>query len=611
MRHDLLPLMTAAKGEFRLTLDDALRNQSPLVLRDYQEEAVDAVLEEFGQGNKTLLVASTGTGKTEMILGTLQRLFDSGEAKRALIIAHTEELVFQPIERIARHWRLPSPGIVMGTDYDMKSAAVMTATVQSLVARDMYRLHQIVAHGNIDVLVLDEAHHSSARTYQKVVSFLLEHNPKMRVLGTTATPRRTDQDGLSKVFDSVAYRLSLNEAIKRGILCPFVGKIAEMGFTLEGIKETKDGWDEAAVGDLMSADNALDIVLTKWLEEAQGRPTVVFTASVRQARETARVFNEAGIPAAWVSGETPREERRKILSGYMDGSIKVVANCQVLTEGWDAKHTSCVVMAKPTKSPTLYAQMMGRGLRTVPGKTECLLLQFVPLDSPPDLFMVGDLLGKPKKQKTKEQKARDKGIVLDIWGIDSSGEGFEADPDEVTMAALDFFAGRGKKKYAWVFDPPTRISTLALDMGRVLGIIPPDEEAIEFAGQLRTSGQWKEGYDKRLRFRSSWHLVDMHDKHLIIVGSAETQAEIFAMVDEFVTRSANNGIAGRNQKWRQRAPTHKRMEFAKKLGCWRDGMDDGMCADAISHVLFINRAKAHKYISPQKGSRLNANSHSA
>lgn len=408
----------------------------------------------------------------------------------------------------------------------------------------------------------------------------------------TATPRRTDERGLSSLAETVAYRLSIFEAIKRGILCPFEAKVAQIGYSLKGLRKSGDGWKDKEVDELMTAANALDVIVQKWIEEAYGRPTVAFTATVGQAQRLAEKFREAGIPADCVSGETEKEERRRILSDYDAGRLRVVTTCNVLTEGWDAPATSCVIMARPTTSGVLFVQALGRGLRTYPEKESCLILQFVPMEAPIDLFMVGDLLGKPKKQQKAEKKALDAGVILDAFGVDVNGDvgGWEADPDKVVMEATELFAKGKNRNLAWTLDPATGIVTLSTDFKSAIGIVPPDPAYVEALSEECRFPMWRDFVAQRAKFR----LCRMRDnKHLAVEGHFDTLEEAEQAARSLLSKKTMWGKS-RNADWRKKPASMRRKLLAMRLGVWRDGMTDGECHQAVAHKFFTDLVEKEK-----------------
>lgn len=260
-------------------------------LRDYQLEARDAVIAEWEKGNRrTLVAAATGCGKTETFLGVLAQEMKQNE--RAIIMSHRLELVEQPRRRILAHWpQLGQPGVVMA-DVDEYAARVVVATVQTLNANG--RLDRILSAGKVDYLICDECHHATSPSYRFVFDRLQEHNPDVRILGVTATPRRTDNEPLAEVFDSVAYRFGIKQAIKRGALCPFVALGVQLPVSIAEVRESGEGWDDDELGDVLKARNAEDLILSTWEERAKGQKTIAFCASVAQAHSLARRFREAG-----------------------------------------------------------------------------------------------------------------------------------------------------------------------------------------------------------------------------------------------------------------------------------------------------------------------------
>ncbi len=269
----------------------------PLELHPWQREALGALAADERAGlRRLLLVMATGTGKTVTFLAWLARALLSGLPFRALIVAHREELIRQPLHTMERFFpdlhRLA--GVVMA-GRDEAQAGVVVATVQTL-ARP-HRLERVLATGPFTHLVIDEAHHAVAPSYTAVLEALEQANPGLRVLGVTATPIRTDRDGLIRVFEKASYQFSITRAIRAGALVPFRALGFELPLTLDGVRETADGWAAEPLGDLLSAGNVLEIVYEKWQEHARDLPTIAFTAGVAQAHRLAAYFREQGTPA--------------------------------------------------------------------------------------------------------------------------------------------------------------------------------------------------------------------------------------------------------------------------------------------------------------------------
>lgn len=344
-----------------------------LKLRWYQEETITEVERQWdNDGSPTLAIAATGSGKTAAFLALLDKMIRLHPAARAIVVAHTEELIFQPCEKAEEYGLDISKcmGIVMAGRSD-DDAQVVVATIQTLTSNG--RLDKILAHGLPQYVVIDEAHHAPAGTYKKLLQRLADAGcTDLKVLGVTATPVRTDKDGLRGVFKTVAYKFTIDKAVEAGVLVPFQALGFELPITLEGVRETGEDWAAEPMGDLLKAENILQIVTEKWREHASDRQTVIFTASVAQAVAQAAHMREHGIAAESVSGVTAKDERARLLREYKAGRIQVLVNCMVLTEGWDAPETSCICMVCPTKSDLRYVQRLGRGLRPAKGKNNCI-----------------------------------------------------------------------------------------------------------------------------------------------------------------------------------------------------------------------------------------------
>lgn len=444
---------------------------------------------------------------------------------------------------------------------------------------EVERFHTYTANG----FVVHNCHRSTARTYGRVIERLRAANPALRVLGVTATPKRTDGDGLKRVFQSVAHRISIKDAIAMGALVPFMALAVKLPVSLADVPETGEGWDDEILGEVMSAANALEIIVETWRKHGENRPTVAFTASVKQAHRLAEAFRDAGIPAAAIDGTTPKGERWDILQQYQRGALQVVANCNVLTEGWDAPHTACVLNVKPTKSDLVYVQAVGRGLRTAPGKKDALLLDFCPLDAR-NMVMAGDLLGKPRQQRKLEQKASALGLILDVFGIDAEGNGIDGDPNEVVLQVLDFLGQGSMRKLAWLFDGT--VATVATGKGEMLALVAPQQERIAVAESLRAGGRWRAAWDTEWERIQQWHLYHVRDnRHLSLLASSPTQDAAYDQAEQWTHEHAEAWAVKRDRRWRGRVPTLKRRAFAQNLGVWRDDMTDGECSQAISHEL--------------------------
>lgn len=333
-------------------------------LRPYQVEAVTGVIDSIVGSKSALVVMPTGTGKTVCFAHIARQ-----RQGRVMVIAHREELVQQAADKI-RTVTGQSPDIEMA-EYKagrMYKSPVVVASVQTLCARmgSLDRMQKFEPH-EFDLLVIDEAHHATADSYRRVISHFTK-NAKLRVVGFTATPDRTDKAALGMVFESVAYKYEIMQAMDDGWLCPIETQqviVKDMDFS--HVRTVAGDLNQGELASIMEQEKVLHKVVTPTIEIAKGRRTLVFASSVAHADRMAEIFNRHGVSAAIVHGGTFKDERRRILNAYNDGKIQVLCNCGVATEGFDSPGIEVVAIARPTTSRALYTQMVGRGTRVLPG----------------------------------------------------------------------------------------------------------------------------------------------------------------------------------------------------------------------------------------------------
>lgn len=329
-------------------------------LRDYQKEAIQ-VIEEQPPG-AYLCQMATGLGKTVTFASIPRR-------GRVLLLSHREELVEQP-----RKYYNCSFGVERA-DSRSKGEAVVSASVQSM-ARRLDRF----APDTFDMVIVDEAHHAAARTYRRILEYF---TPRL-TLGFTATPNRGDKVRLNDVFSRIIFSRDLKWGIQQGYLCDIRCLRVNIGYDLTGVR-TRAG--DYAPGELEEAmEGTADAIAQAYREHAVGA-TLIFAVSVRQAEEIA-----GRIPGAVVvTGAT--KNRSAVIDAFTRGEIPCIVNVMVFTEGTDIPRVETVIIARPTQSDALYAQMVGRGLRLYPGKERLTLIDCVGTTGKASLCTAPSLLG--------------------------------------------------------------------------------------------------------------------------------------------------------------------------------------------------------------------------
>ena len=354
-----------------------------LHLRNYQQETIDAVFKAWSEGMKRpAVVLPTGAGKTVVFAHLIKQWREPMDVddprmdrgSRVIVLVHRDELADQAIAKI----RAIAPGLSVGkvkAEDNEITADVMVCSVQTLaVARRRRALKNeavISRSGAVGLIITDECHHGAARTYREIYADF----PDALNLGVTATLQRGDNVGLGSVWDDVVYSKSILWMIGKGHLADLRMKNVDVGgLDLGDVARSRGDFQVGSLGKALEDSDMADKLPVAYQEHASERPGVVFTPTVETAHQVAQSFNGAGIRTAVISGETPREDRQRIFEDYRTGRVQVLANCMVLTEGFDAPWASCAVIARPTQSAPLYTQMVGRVLRRYPGKTDALVL---------------------------------------------------------------------------------------------------------------------------------------------------------------------------------------------------------------------------------------------
>lgn len=336
-----------------------------LALRPYQQNARDAVFREWNDGRaRTLLVLPTGTGKTIVFSSIAEECVRRGD--RVLILAHRGELLTQAADKLQKTTGL-SCAVEKAEETSLgRWERVTVGSVQTLMRET--RLTQFPSDWFSDIII-DEAHHCLSDSYQRV----LAHFPDANVLGVTATPDRSDMRDLGQYFNSLAYEYSLPEAIRDKYLVPIKALTIPIKLDLRSVRTSAGDYQASDV------DSAIDPYLEQIASEMEtacaGRKTVVFLPLVKTSQKFRRILEAHGFRAGEVNGNS--DDRAEILRDFDEGKYDVLCNSMLLTEGWDCPTVDCIVVLRPTKSRSLYSQMVGRGTRLAPNKDHLLLLDFL------------------------------------------------------------------------------------------------------------------------------------------------------------------------------------------------------------------------------------------
>ena len=351
---------------------------SPVEIRlePFQERLLEQIALARAQGHhRNMLVAATGTGKTVMAAVDYARLRSQLPRARLLFIAHREEILEQSRRIFAHAIRDASFGELWVGGQRPRAFEHVFASIQSLDSNRLRHLHP--AH--FDVVIVDEFHHAAATSYERVLGTLRP----VELLGLTATPERSDGLSVLHWFDGrIAAELRLWDAIDQHRLTPFAyfGIADELDLSQVPWRRGT-GYDVDGLTQLITATDVWARRVLHRLTEHVGRTNAMralgFCVSVQHARYMARVFTEHGVRAVAVWGDTPDDERRQALRDLADARVNAVFSVDLFNEGVDVPSVDTLLMLRPTDSPVLFLQQLGRGLRRSAGKSVCTVLDFV------------------------------------------------------------------------------------------------------------------------------------------------------------------------------------------------------------------------------------------
>lgn len=351
---------------------------SPVELRPepFQSRLLEQIELSRMQGHhRNLLVSATGTGKTVMAALDYQRLSRRLQRARLLFVAHRKEILEQSLATFRHALRDAAFGELWVGGHRPFHFEHVFASVQSLTASGIDH----VDTDHFDVVIIDEFHHAAARTYQT----LLTHLRPIELLGLTATPERGDAEPILHWFgDRIAAELRLWDAVNQSRLVPFAYYGISDGLDYRKVSWKRGrGYDPQELSTLLTGDHALARLVISNIARIVPNPhsmrALGFCVSVAHARFMADQFNDAGVPAMAVSAESDVETRSSALAQLRSGKLAIVFSVDLFNEGVDIPSVDTLILLRPTDSPTVFLQQLGRGLRRDHGKTVCTVLDFV------------------------------------------------------------------------------------------------------------------------------------------------------------------------------------------------------------------------------------------
>src|SRR6266566_1220401 len=539
-------------------------------LRAYQSEALNAVCDAYRSGKRRVIVSlPTGTGKT-VVFAHFPRVLKM--KKRLLVLAHREELLLQARDK----FRSIDPELKVEIEQAGSRAAddakVVIASVPTL-ARSGARLSRLQPD-EFSIVVVDEAHHAVAPSYRRIFDHfgLFEPNVSRYLIGFTATPRRGDKQGLGEVFQEVCYARDMREMIADRYLCPITGWRVASDLSLDHVKVRHGDFIESQLAHAVNIPLRNSLLVKAYRDFAPGRRAIVFCVDVAHAKDVHRAFAEVGIRAAPVWGELSRDQRRSTLAAFSAGELDVVTNCNVLTEGFDEPRVDCVIMARPTKSKLLYAQMVGRGTRLHPGKKDLMVIDVADNSRTHQLPGLHSLFNFPLNMNLKGGNALE--VERQIERLNRTQPWIDISrirtPEDLKLAAerIEFFN----------FEPPVEIRAYTQNTWHA--------GTAEYRLGL-AEGEWI-SIEPNLLDTWDIRLCSVHESSASLLSRATSLAAAVTSADSFVAlhRPDARRLVERSAHWRNELPTDKQKQvLARNRIPVPPGLTRGQIAQIISQLV--------------------------
>jgi len=373
------------------------------ILRDYQIEAVETI-ESMEEGENRLIVLPCGTGKT-VIFATIA----TNAKGKVLIITPSTELRKQAIDKLKKLDPDCDVGSVQA-NINQFDHSIVCATRQSLSHKKSTRLETMLEDGEFEFVIIDEVH----QAVDQVKLILSKLNSNVKIAAFTATPYNKK---LEDIFNKVHCNRSILEMIEANYLCPPRAFQIQTGVNLNGVKVIAGEFNQKSLEDAIDTPLRNMQIVDAWKEFASDRKhTVIFTAGIEHSNNIMDAFIANGIDCRTINSKTDKDDRVQLLEDFANGAFPIMTNCNVLTTGFDMEALSCIILAAPTKSKTKYVQMIGRGMRTYSGKSDCLILDMKDTVLKHDILDMKDIFGvdikngeslKEAQERVKEEIARE------------------------------------------------------------------------------------------------------------------------------------------------------------------------------------------------------------
>ncbi|KAL4892477.1 P-loop containing nucleoside triphosphate hydrolase protein [Aspergillus ambiguus] len=601
---------------------------SPVVLRDYQEECIQAVLNHIFQGHQRLGISlATGAGKTVIFTQLIGRIPPrNSSADKTLIVVHRRELVDQAEQHCRRAHPDRTISIEMGNSKADVSSDIIIASIRSLTSKDRIARFD---PSRFKLILVDEAHHIVARTYRDMLEYFgLDDKDKRKrqlqldqdqeltpslgdvqgeqrkdrpiLVGVSATFSRADGLQLGAAIDHIVYHKDYMDMIDEKWLANAVFTTVRSEADLSRVR--KDRFGDFALKSLSHAVNtprSNEITVRAWLANAAGRKsTLVFCVDIDHTRQLTEAFRAAGIDARYITSNTPRDVRDAQLRAFRAHHFPILLNCGLFTEGTDIPNIDCVLLARPTRSRNLLIQMIGRGLRLHPGKHDCHIIDMVAtlgtgVLSTPTLFGLhpDEVLAAAHGNDLRERQQKEIEIGIDPTP-DEAEPGNDLDGISLTFTKYDTIYDllhdiksekriRSLSRHCWVRVGPDRY--LLSDATGWLTIEKADSDS---PGDNDPS--WTVRHVSK--FKCPTTEATKYTRARTVAATPDFEAAVHA-ADTFAAARFEARYIVADQPWRRHPATRSQLAFLnqqklRKEALRFDQLTRGQAADMITRLIF-------------------------
>lgn len=356
-------------------------------LRPYQQECIDSLYKywERPDAGNGLLVVPTGAGKSLIMAALIKDISTRWTGTRILVLAHVKELLQQNHDELLGHWPATPVGIFSaGIGRKELQAPILIAGIQSLAAH----VHKMDPPP--EIVLVDEAHlipRSESTRYLSTLNTLKQMYPHLKVVGLSATPYRLDSGWLhigdGAIFDAIVYDVPVQSLIDQGYLCHITTKAPPVKIDANGVRHSGKEYVAGELEKHVLDSGTTPATVADMVERARDRKKwLVFACGVKHALEIKQCLDQNQIDSAIITGETPKHERDELIEAFKGNSLhplRCLININVLTTGFNVPGVDFIALMRPTESVGLYVQMVGRGLRNAPGKSDCLIADYAGL----------------------------------------------------------------------------------------------------------------------------------------------------------------------------------------------------------------------------------------